>query len=159
MIADTYSTVPVDRKDGRYQVVMLKNNFQQKFGSLQTPSDIVIEYHTKRNKEMAQSTRRIATKTYREMKDILRNKHNINVSLGSITKFKPFYIQTATEREKECCLCRFCLNIRLMFKAVLKHLNGVIEVTESLTEYFGHGIICPKGANRFFDDKMFAFLV
>ena len=38
-----YSMVTVDRRDGRDQVVMRKDQFQQKFGGLVTPDDIVIE--------------------------------------------------------------------------------------------------------------------
>ena len=54
---------------------------------------------------MVRSTRRITTKTFREMKDILKTKCDIYVSLGTIYNFKPYYVQTATEREKESCLC------------------------------------------------------
>ena len=97
----TYSQVTIDHRDGRDQVDMRKDQFMQKLGYLKTPDSVVIEeFHSKRNRDMVRSTRHIATKTFREMKDIIRTKWNINVSLGSITNFKPYYVQTATEREK-----------------------------------------------------------
>ena len=72
--------------------------------------------------------------------------------MGSISKLKPFYVQTATEQEKESCLCKFCLNCRLNFKALVKHLKDVVS-TDSQTEYFGHGIHCHKGPNGYFQDN------
>ena len=101
---------------------------------------------------MVRSTRRIATKTFRELKDLIKSKNNY-VSLGTIQNLKPFYVQTATEREKECCLCKFCLNCRLKYKEMIKHLKKDVEKTDSLSEYFGHGIVCPKGPNGYFQDK------
>ena len=154
-----YSMVTVDRRDGRYRVVMCKDQFRQKFGGLVTPDDILIEeFVSKRKQDMVSSTRRIATKTFREMEDILKIKCNMDVSLGSISNLKPYYVQTATEREKESCLCKFCLNCRLKFKALTKFLKGGIETTDSLTEYFGHGICCPKDPNGYFQTNVFLAL-
>ena len=150
----TYSIVTVDRRSGRDQVVMKNDQYANKFGSLPIPEDIVIEQFTsKRNQVMVRSTRRIATKTFHELKDLIKSKNNYDVSLGTIQNLKPFYVQTATEREKECCLCKFCLNCRLKYKEMIKHLKKDVEKTDSLSEYFGHGIVCPKGPNGYFQDK------
>ena len=35
----------------------------------------------------------------------------------------------------------------------MKHLKHGVETTDSLTEYFGHGIHCPMGPNGYFQDK------
>ena len=94
-----YSIVTVDRRSGRDQVVMKHKEYCNKFGSLPVPEDIVLErFVSKRNQDMVRSTRRIATKTFREIKDILKAKHNCDISLGSIQNLKPFYSNRARER-------------------------------------------------------------
>ena len=145
------SMITVDRRSGRDQVVMKKTLFEQKFGHFEFPGDIVIEeFTTKRNQLMVRTTRRIAIKTFKEMKAMLKVKHNMDVSTGSIFKYKPYFVQTATEREKECCLCKVCLNIRLKYRALVHYLKEGVEKTDSLTEYFGHGVKCPMGANGYY---------
>ena len=57
-------------------------------------------------------------------------------------KYRPFYVQTATERDKATCLCKVCLNFRLKYKA--------------LSEYFGSGITCPKDINGYYQRKCIA---
>ena len=42
---------------------------------------------------------------------------------------KPFYIENPYEIEKESCLCKFCLNLRLKFDAVQKHLKRTKKLT------------------------------
>ena len=69
---------------------------------------------------------------------------------------KPFYIHSATEREKEACLCKVCLNTQLKFDGLMKIINEGVEVTNSLTEYFGAGILCPKDVNGYFHQKCIA---
>lgn len=148
------SMITVDRRSGRDQVVMKRELFIQKFGNLRFPEDIVIEEFTsKRNQLMVRTTRRIAIKTFKEMNALLKVKHNLDVSSGSIFKYKPFFIQTATEREKECCLCKVCLNIRLKYRALVHHLKEGVEKTDSLTSYFGYGIKCPMGENGYYQDQ------
>ena len=151
------SIVTVDRRDGRDQVTMLQDRFAKKFGDLSFPDDLKIECVTsKRNQRLVKTTRHIATKTVRELQEFILKKSEIKVSYGSVINYRPFYIQVATEREKESCLCRVCLNCRLKFNALLKHLKEGTVKTHSLSEYFGNGIICPKGIHGYFDEKCIA---
>ena len=71
-------------------------------------------------------------------------------------KYRPFYVQTAMEREKATCLCKVCLNFRLKYKALTKHLKDEVEVTNSISEYFGSGITCPKDINGYYQRKCIA---
>ena len=152
-----YSIVTVDRRNGRDQVTMSKYQYHKKYDLLNLPSYIKLEFATsKRKQEIVRSTRRIATKTFREMQEILKSKFEIDVSLGTIINLRPFYVQPASEREKESCLCKVCLNIRLKYQALMKLVKDDVEVTNSLSEYFGHGIKCPFDANGYFQQKCIA---
>ena len=51
-----------------------------------------IFFQSKRNKYMASTTRRISTITVREMKEILKSKYDVDVSLGSVMNLRPFYV-------------------------------------------------------------------
>ena len=104
------------------------------------------EMENQRNVEFVAFPRRCVTKTARQILSQVRE--DINVSIGSIMKYKPFYIQTATEREMQTCMCKFCLNTRLMFDALR---SGLVDEEEkslsSLNDYFGYGFSCGKYIN------------
>lgn len=94
-----------------------------KYQHLTTPPDIIIEQFTsQRNKQKVESTRYISTKNVREIQHIVKTKHNIDIYIGSVHSLRPFYIQPPSEREKESCLCKFCLNLRLKFNELQRHL-------------------------------------
>ena len=85
---------------------------------------------------MVRITRRISKKTFREMKELIKLKNGFNVSLGTVLNLKMlFYIKTATEREKECCLCKFCLNCRLKYRGMIRYLKEDVDKSESLSDY------------------------
>ena len=42
------------------------------------------------------------------------------VSIGSVFLFRPFFITYATEKEMALCLCRLCLNARMLFEPLMK---------------------------------------
>ena len=144
----------VDRRDGRDQVIERAAEYNRMYNSLKVPSFVELEVFTsKRNVEMIRTTRRISTKTCREIQELISKTHNVNISLGSVLNLRPFYVQKPTEREKESCLCKFCLNIRLEYTALSNSLKDDVEKSTSLSEYFGHGITCPKNANGYYDLK------
>ena len=60
---------------------------------------------------MVITTKRIATKTVIQIQNEVEIKCGYKVSIGSVVNYKPFYVNVASEREKESCLCKFCLNI------------------------------------------------
>ena len=60
----------------------------------------------------------ILTATIRELQDKLL-KNDISVSIGSILSLKPFFITYATEKEIALCLCKLCLNAKMMYDALI----------------------------------------
>ena len=125
-----YSIVTVDRRNGRDHVKITKSVFLSRVGELTFP-DINVEYFNKRNNEMVRITRHISTKTVREMRELIFSKLGFYVSIGSFLASKPFYILNPTEREKQSCMCLLCLNLRLRFEELQKHL---VEQINSDTE-------------------------
>ena len=62
-IWNNYSIITVDRRNGRDQVLIQKNQYDFKYSSLRVPSDVKIELvQNLQNREMARKTRRIAIK-------------------------------------------------------------------------------------------------
>ena len=111
---------------------------------------MVESYVSKRSQEIVETTRRIYTKTIRQIHQIVKNRSGVDILIGSVYNFKPFYIEKPTEREKESCLCVFCLNIRLRFNELQKHLKNNEKKVNSMSEYFANGITCKRGANGFY---------
>ena len=60
--------------------------------------------------------------TIREFHSIVKARTG-DFSLGTMFNLKPFYIEKPTEREKESCLCIFCLNLRLRFNTLQNQLK------------------------------------
>lgn len=148
-----YSVVTVDRRSGRDQVNMKKSEYEKRFRGLHIPDDIpaLESFTSARKTEMIRATRRIATETVKRMQHLVNQKLGATISTGSIFNLRPFYVQVPSEREKESCLCKFCLNLRLKYNALNKHVKDKNTVTESLSEYFAEGILCPKGVNGFYE--------
>ena len=118
-IFDTWnknSIVTVDRRNGRDVKTITEDEFEEKFSDLLMPNECNLEHFvSNRNQKMIKCTKRIATKTVREIWNEVRTLMKRNVASGSIFNNMPFYIEKPTEREKESCLCKFCHNLRLRF--------------------------------------------
>ena len=59
------------------------------------------------------------------------------VSVGTLMALKPFFINYATEREMALCLCKLCLNTRLLFDSIMsakRKSSG--EIFKSETQFF-----------------------
>ena len=147
-----YSIVTVDRRSGRDQIKIKVSDFACK--DLSVPDDIVLEeFLSKRNQRMVKSTRRVFTKTVRQLRTIVEAKIGNRISTGSVWKNKPFYVISPSEREKASCLCKFCLNLRLKFDELQTHLKDEDKKMTSMSEYFAHGIECMKDENGYYQLK------
>ena len=94
------SIVTVDRRNGRDVALMKKSEYDEKYGEIDVPTDFIIEEDvTKRGICIVKTTRRIATKTVRQIQLILKNK-TVQISIGSIIKLIPFFVGNPTERER-----------------------------------------------------------
>ena len=146
-----HSIVTVDRRTGRDEVSIKSIDYHLKFKELSVPDDMVLGYYTsKRNQSMVKTTKRIWITPIRHLQEIANKKLRENISLGLIINLKPFYVQQPPDREKESCLCRFCLNLQLRFNELLQHLGNKSKQVSSLSEYFSFGISCPYGDNGYY---------
>ena len=100
----------------------------------------------KRNTWYYSSTRRIVTCTGRKVVDILQHKMGLTLSMGTVWAYKPFYIANPSEKEKQLCLCKLCLNKRLLFQALRKNYS---EMGDSLSGYLMGSCDCSKHENGF----------
>ena len=153
MIYDVWhenSIVTNDRRNGRDVVSMKKDDFK-KYEHLELPRDIEIKsFISKRNQPMFKCTRRIYTKTMRQIHEIVKSKTGRDLSYGSVYNLTPFYTEKPREREKESCLCIFCLNLCLRFNELIRHVKDKEKKITSISTYYAHGITCEKGTNCFY---------
>ena len=142
-----FSIITVDRRNGRDQVAIPKLDFIRNFNDITLPDDIKIEsIVNKGGQKMYRSTRYIATKTGHQIRNKLLQ-GGLNVSYGTVLKYKPFYVQKGCEREKQSCLCKFCLNLRLRYNELLKNLKYKEKREDSMTKYFSNGCKCQPSEN------------
>ena len=59
----------------------------------------------------------ILAATIRELQDKLL-KNDINVYIGKMASIKPFFIMYATEKEMTLCICKLCLNAKMIYDAL-----------------------------------------
>ena len=105
---------------------------------------------SKRNQTLLSVNRRVATCTVRAIKNKLESE-NCKVSVGTVLNLKPFFITYPTDKELALCLCKICLNTRLLLEPLVVQGNkdGNL-VTESVTGFFMDTIPCVKNENRFY---------
>ena len=118
------------------------------------PPPPLIEDRNKRGTMYVSSPRKIITCTVRELKEKIERKHAIIISVGEIIKLKPFFITYATEKEKVLCMCKICLNTRMLFSPLMEHskaCNG--PVFSSISEYFMEACSCPMSKNGYYQLK------
>ena len=91
----------------------------------------------------------IATCTVRLIQSKLEEK-GVNVPIGSILAFHPFFITFATEKEIALCLCKLCLITRMMFEPLMKQAKkDGDEFFSSITKFFVSSCQCYKSTNGF----------
>ena len=73
---------------------------------------------------------------------------NINVSLGTLLNVKPFFVTYATLREMILCLCKLCLNTRLLFNEVREEVERSSDYSTS-SAYFRNTANCPRSENGY----------
>ena len=92
----------------------------------------------------------IATLTVRAIQEKLRF-NNTDVSISTIISLKPFFENYATEKEMVLCLCKICLNTRLLFEAVMKEekKQGGVPFS-SISKFFMTDCECEQSPNGYF---------
>ena len=123
MIHDTWmdNSIPsVDCRNGRQMINMNELNFNKQFGDI----NIGVSAEIKTNKRGIRQVcvvRRITTCTLRKLQRKIKEKHGLTLPVGTLHQYQPFFMRLPTEKEKEMCLHKYCLNLRLKFNAVMDH--------------------------------------
>ena len=129
------SVTSTDRRSGRDEVRLSKRKYLEEYRHLQSIQD--------ENKEMKEITlkktgtkktymyaqRMVYTQPVRKLFDLFKEEEREKCSLSTFIKYKPFYITSPKEREKESCLCKRFLNIHLL-------LNGVNNFRKTIKLQF-----------------------
>ena len=64
---------------------------------------------------------------------------------------KPFFINYAIEHEMALCLCKLCLNTRLLFDSIMsEERKSGGEIFKSVTEFFTAKCDCTLSSNGFY---------
>ena len=105
-------------RHGQNQITISKRKFLP-HADLNNKEVVVVEKINKTGKKAITAHKFIATLTVHAIQEKLRF-NNIDVSIGTIISLKPFFVNYAAEKEMALCLCKICLNTRLLFKAVMK---------------------------------------
>ena len=78
----------------------------------------------------------VITTTVKVLQEKLVEK-GIDVSMGKIVSLRPFFITYLTDKEIALCLCKMCLNARMMYGVQVKQAkeDGDEVDTSSLTNF------------------------
>jgi hypothetical protein len=128
---------------------MYKKDFLRKFSNIEaSPDNPMKTVVNKRGQKLIKCTRHIATKTGHQIKDKLED-DGISISYTAVLKYRPFYVLQGSDREKQSCLCKFCLNLRLKFNEMMKRLNDKSKKIDSITKYFSNSCNCEPSETGF----------
>ena len=145
-----YSIPSVDSRNNRNCVKMNRQKYERRYNDLENNGYQVKLKANKRGADMYEAPRRVATCTVRIMQKKIKEKLGINVSLGLTLNLKPFFVVKPTDKEKEMCLCKFCLNLRLSFNALMEHskkFDG--PFFESISSFYMNSCGCQKAENGY----------
>ena len=104
----------------------------------------------KRGRTNYSANRMIVMSTVRSIKMKLVDK-DIQVSYGSILNLRPFFVTYATEKELSLCMCKLCLNVRLLFEPQMARAKKEgDEPFDSVSLFLMHECICSKPENGYY---------
>ena len=140
-LKDENSIISNDRRNGRDQVRMPEAAYLSKYGKFTDPNiekEEVILKKKNTAKQYIKAPRRIYTKSLKRMHlDYVAENPDESCSRSTFVKYRPFYIEVPTEREKQSCLCITCQNMHTQLRGIntfrkLEKLHSIDSVTEYL---------------------------
>ena len=144
------SITSTDGRNGRNMLKISKRRLLEIYGYVVNHDDIKIEEKQSRKRLYYQSNRQIFTCTIQDLQQKLKDA-GLNLSIGKIHDLKPFFISYPTDKELALCLCKLCLNSRLLLDALLPQAKkDGDEISQSVTEFFTETSTCDKVENGFF---------
>ena len=69
-------------------------------------------------------------------------------SYSTVTLLRPFFVTHATEKEIALCLCKLCLNTRLLFEPLMTQAKK--DNDKTIAEFFMSSCECPRTANGYY---------
>ena len=107
--------VSTDDRNRRNMIRISKRKYIEKFVNLSNESITIDESKDKRGCSHYSANRMVLTCTVRMIKEQLIKK-GFSISLGTVLSLKPFFVTYPTEKEISLCLCKLCLNVKLLFE-------------------------------------------
>ena len=141
--------------NNRNMVKISKVKYEDQYDENLTHKDVIVhEQKNKRGTACYVASRRIVTTTVRGLlSKILSQVHN-SLSIGTLLNLKPFFVQYSTDREMILCLCKLCLNVRFLFRALVARAQKDDEtISDSITEFFMINVTCMKTEIGYFPWK------
>lgn len=117
---------------------MTKEEFTKKYKNIEDKELIEEEKVHKKTENilMVVATKRIYVEPVRKLLKMYNATHDDSVSLSAFYNLKPFYCFKPTEKEKQSCLCIYCLNPHVMLKSInCFRVKNNLEAHKSLTTY------------------------
>ena len=142
-----------DARNGRNVISISKQNYITKFGDLENKEILVEEKKNKRGRSLYYANKMIITCTVRDVVKQL-SEGGISVSLEKVMSLRHFFISVASENEIALCLCKLCLNLRMLYDHLLcKAKKDGDLLPQSISNYFMNSCECQKDQNGYFKVK------
>ena len=116
------SIISKDQRNGQDVVRIPKLTHLSKYGGLSDSNieeeDVILK-KTNKVEHYVKAPRMVYTKSLDQLHlDFLKAEPEIICSQSTFFKFKPFYIEQPTEREKQSCLCIVCQNAHTKLEGI-----------------------------------------
>ena len=139
-----------DNRNGRVMINISQKQYKSKFGSLENKYIEIVKITSKRKKNILSANRMVVTCTLRGLQEKLLAKGH-KLSLGKIHSLRPFFVTYPSDKEMTLCMCKICLNIRMVFDALFKKAKSDGEdIENSITNFFMPNVNCPRSPNSYF---------
>ena len=107
-----------DGRNGRNVINISKRKYNAAYGHIKNNDIIVEERKNKRGIPILTANQRVLTCTVRSIHEKLEEK-GIKTSIGKVFSLKPFFLTYATDKEMALCLCKLCLNVKMLSEPLL----------------------------------------
>ena len=102
-----------DARNGGNLISISKSKYNTLYRNIENKSVQINSTVHKRGKTALRPNRNTFWTTHQQFKD-----SGLTSSIGTIMNLKPFFITYPTEKEISLCLCKLCLNVRLLMESL-----------------------------------------
>ena len=152
-IYDTWiqSSIPTtDNRNSRATIQISKHIYFQRYNDIENKTICIEKKKNKRGRVNITANRMIVTDTVSSIQKSLVAK-GINVCSGSILNLKPFFVTYATEKELSLCMCKICLNAKILFEPLMARAKkDGDEVFDGFSSFLMANCDCDKSENGYY---------